>query len=147
MNLFLLFLSILTVSESHAHYSPDEEYNITTSILNGYNKDIQPANLTIRLVLTLNQIVAIDEKNQIMTTSSIIDIIWNDTRLAFNPNLGLAEVLVPVSSIWLPDMYVVNTADTNGFFGYNSQNLANISPGGMVSFLSKSLLFIIFSSI
>ena len=134
MKLLTIFVILFSngINARERKYNPDLEHNITSIMLSGYNKAIQPGNLTIQLKLTLNQIVSIDEKNQILTTSSLVDLTWTDTRLSFDPKKGMSEVLAPASSVWLPDMYVINTADSNGFFTIYPENLAVITSMGNV---------------
>lgn len=114
----------------------DSESNITSTILTNYDKNTRVGNCTVQIRLSLNQIVNIDEKLQSMTTSSIIEIIWTDQRLAYSSVSGITQVLLPANLLWLPDLYVTNTADTNGFFPVYSQNLARVSSTGLVNLKS-----------
>lgn len=114
-------------------FDADEEYAISSTLLQGYNKEIRAGDLTVQLKFTLNQIVKIDEINQQMLTSSLIEMIWKDSRLAFNTTSGIGEVLIPADLLWLPDMFVVNTASVNGFLSVTTQNLASVSSDGTVN--------------
>lgn len=108
----------------------ETEYNITTKLLAKYEKKILPPELVIKIKITLNQIVTIDEISQIMVTSSIMEVQWTDKRLQFTDKSGIKEILIPALSIWLPDLFIINTADRNGFFNIFSNNLAAVDNLG-----------------
>lgn len=134
MNLIFVVLTLSLINLMFAEtFDADEEYAISSTLLQGYNKEIRAGDLTVQLKFTLNQIVKIDEINQQMLTSSLIEMIWKDSRLAFNTTSGIGEVLIPADLLWLPDMFVVNTASVNGFLSVTTQNLASVSSDGTVN--------------
>ena len=79
------------------------------------------------------------EKNQILTTSIYLYASWNEERLVWNSSdyNGIDSIKVPATEIWLPDLLVINTADTNGFITISNSNLATISndDGGYIDLL------------
>ena len=114
-----------------------EEYEIFTQIITAknYSSKVRPADTVgISISLSLKQIVSIDEKNQIMTSSSILQLWWEDSRLTWDPSnySNVSEILVPISTLWVPDFFVINTADTNGFIPIQSQSLALVDNDGWV---------------
>ncbi|XP_077865206.1 neuronal acetylcholine receptor subunit alpha-3-like [Saccoglossus kowalevskii] len=56
-----------------------------------------------------------NEKDQIMTSNVWLKQLWNDYRLAWNPDDydGLGILRVPSQMIWLPDIVLFNNADGN----------------------------------
>lgn len=111
------------------------EESIMINVLRGYNKNIRPYDtVTCVIILKLEQIVSLDEKNQIMTTSSFIGIYWYDTRLSWNPNdvNGIEEIQIPVKSVWIPDIIVANSASTNTFFSFNDYQMVNARYDGII---------------
>src|SRR5690242_4214 len=82
------------------------EQTLITTLLNGYNKNIRPNDqVSVDITASLQQIVAIDEKQQIMTSSSFISQKWFDDRLSWNVsnNSNISVVMLPVKSLWIPD--------------------------------------------
>ena len=91
--------------------------------------------------IALKQIIAIDERNQFMTTASYLYIKWYDPRLKWNSTLShnIDSISVLAKSIWLPDLFITNTADSNGFITVTDSNLAFIENSGYVK-LTLSLI-------
>ena len=111
-----------------------DQYNITQRF-NGYNKNIRPDDyVDIGLTFSLKQIVSIDEKNQIMTSNSYLGLSWLDQRLKWTPEdyNDVKYILIPTSQLWIVDLFVINTAETNGFITIPTQSLASVSSNGSV---------------
>src|SRR5689334_15078865 len=93
------------------------EQTLITSLLNGYNRNIRPDDqVSVDITASIQQIVSIDEKQQIMTSSSFISQTWSDNRLSWNPNasnITINVVMLPVKSLWIPDTMILNSADTS----------------------------------
>lgn len=65
------------------------EQTLINSLLNGYNKIIRPNyQVTVGISTVLQQIVAINEKSQTMTSSSFLAQVWADERLSWTPNVS-----------------------------------------------------------
>ena len=112
-----------------------DEYNIYMHITTNYSKNTRPdAQVAFTSKFTLKQIVSIDEKNQIMTSNSYVALIWVDKRLSWDPTYfnGVNSTLIPTNLLWLIDVFVVNTADTNGYVPVPSQSLAYVNNEGLV---------------
>ena len=98
-----------------------------------YDKATKPAELTnIWFSVVPIRLISIDEKNEIMSSSIIIKLTWVDSRLAWDSSLNLTHKKIPAKSIWLPDLFVINTAEANGFFTITDQNIAMVNSNGMV---------------
>jgi hypothetical protein len=119
------------------------EKRIKDTIINSnYDKTIRPTvPVSILMDIALKQIVAIDEKNQFMTTASYLFVKWYDPRLKWNSTLShnIDSISVLAKSIWLPDLFITNTADNNGFITVTDSNLAFIEHNGYVK-LTLSLI-------
>ena len=105
------------------------EQTLITTLLTGYNKNIRPDDqVSVTINAVLQQIVALDEKQQIMTSSSFIIQAWGDERLSWTPssNNNIEVVMLSVKSIWIPDTMILNSADTSGYLTVNDYSLASV---------------------
>ena len=112
-----------------------DQFNIYTKILNGYNKNIRPDEfVNIQAAFSLKQIVTIDEKNQIMTSNSYLGLTWTDQRLTWNASdyNGVDNILIATDLLWVVDLFVINTAETNGYIPIPSQSLSRVQSNGQV---------------
>ena len=50
----------------------------------------------------------------------------------------MQTITLTAKQIWLPDLYIINSADSNGFLPISDSNLAVILPNGFV-YLTYSL--------
>ena len=81
-----LFLSQALLSKSEAP-DPSWEVKIKTflDLTKGYEKSVRPTSQTeIELQLALKQLIDVNEKTQIITTSFYLFILWDDPRLKWN---------------------------------------------------------------
>lgn len=109
---------------------PSIEYNITKTILSTFNKELMPNNLTIKISITLNQIVLIDERSQILTTNSIVKFFWVDERFRFLPMGSVKEFYISSSLMWLPDLSVINAVN-HVKLPLSVENLVRVNYKGM----------------
>ncbi len=134
-----ILILILVLSKSNLSEEPEEatyiEDKIKSYIFQGYDKLTRPAyTVNIGLQLVLKQIVSLDEQNQIMTSSSNIIMFWYDKRLRWSlDNFSVPAIPVQPFQIWYPsDLFITNTADTNGFIPINSNNYMYINYDGLI---------------
>ncbi|GAA6085537.1 neuronal acetylcholine receptor subunit beta-4 [Tachysurus ichikawai] len=83
-----------------------------------YNNLIRPAlnrteRVTVRLQVSLAQLISVNEREQIMTTNVWLTQNWNDYRLSWDPSEyeGIDKLRIPSRHIWLPDIVLYNNAD------------------------------------
>ena len=130
-----LFL-LMNVTSSNVIDILDTEENIMKSILNStYNKNVRPSvTVHISIRIALKQIIALDERNQVMVTASYLFVSWNDSRLKWNSSQtnDVKAISVRAKSLWLPDLYITNTAEQNGFISFTDSNLAFIQSDGLL---------------
>ena len=109
---------------------------------------IRPSQIvTINIDIIFKQFVNFDEKSQILTTSSYLYTDWIDYRLAWNlTEYPLLYITLIANQLWLPDLYIINSADTDGFIKITASNLALIKYDGTV-ILTNGLNGNIFRSI
>ena len=115
---------------------PLYEKDIKNIILNpsNYDKMIRPSQIvTINIDIIFKQFVNFNEKSQILTTSSYLYTDWIDYRLAWNlTEYPLLYIILIANQLWLPDLYIINSADTDGFIKITASNLALIKYDGTV---------------
>jgi len=143
LSLFICFFFFVQVIADSQDESLQNEKKVKDMIVNSnYDKSIRPSfTVSILMDIALKQIVAIDERNQFMTTASYLFVKWYDPRLKWNSTLsnGVASISVLAKNIWLPDLFITNTADNNGFIQVTDSNLAFIENDGYVR-LTLSLI-------
>ncbi|KAL6724136.1 hypothetical protein Aduo_019052 [Ancylostoma duodenale] len=82
-----------------------------------YEKDVRPTThhskpTNVTFGFLLNQIVEMDERNQVLTTRSWLNINWIDQRLMWNHSQweGIKTIYIPHQRLWKPDIILVNNA-------------------------------------
>ena len=143
---FLIFYCLLNVITAQTTTYFESALKLALFKTASYDNSLRPADTTqILLKLQLNQIVGLNEKTEIITTSSYLFVTWIDSRLTWNPaDYGNLYILsLSANEIWLPDLYVVNTASTNGFLSYSNYRIyvtyygliyMNIGLAGFISY-------------
>ncbi len=82
--------------------------------------------LKIDVTLSLNQLVSIDEKSQILTTSFQLLLSWQDPRFMWNPTIynNTLSGTIPITSVWMPDLAILNSAGNSDLIAYaTNQNI------------------------
>ncbi len=112
-----------------------QESNIKKLIFNNNNYDnsLRPSDkVNIDLKLHFKQLISLNIPNQIVTTSSNLLISWIDTRLQWTPSnfSNVSQIQCQTSFVWLPsDLYVKNTADSNGFISFANYKVSLYNTG------------------
>ncbi|KAM7406397.1 hypothetical protein PAMP_000776 [Pampus punctatissimus] len=115
-------LSILAYFFSLVHCSScaDSEERLMNWLLgkDRYNPLIRPAvnrteRVTVKLQVSLAQLISVNEREQIMTTNVWLTQHWVDYRLSWDPAKyeGIDKLRIPSRHIWLPDIVLYNNAD------------------------------------
>ncbi|XP_058484579.1 neuronal acetylcholine receptor subunit beta-4 [Solea solea] len=104
----------------HCISSADSEERLMNWLLGKerYNPLIRPAvnrteRVTVKLQVSLAQLISVNEREQIMTTNVWITQHWVDYRLSWDPTKyeGIDKLRIPSRHIWLPDIVLYNNAD------------------------------------
>ncbi|XP_076323279.1 neuronal acetylcholine receptor subunit alpha-10-like [Tachypleus tridentatus] len=97
----------------------EQEYRLTRYLMSNYDLAVRPSHnssLPLRLTfdLSLHQVIDLDEKNHVLTTSCWITQRWTDYHLRWNITdfNGIPVIRVPASQVWRPDILLFNNADT-----------------------------------
>ncbi|KAH7721633.1 Protein ACR-16 a [Aphelenchoides avenae] len=71
--------------------------------------------VTIYLKVSLQQLIDVDEKNQILYVNAWLDYAWNDYKLRWDrAEYGnISDVRFPAGKIWKPDVLLYNSVDAN----------------------------------
>ncbi|XP_061168797.1 neuronal acetylcholine receptor subunit beta-3-like [Saccostrea echinata] len=108
-----------------------QEYNSMTRPVQNYSDVV-----TVNFGISLNQILDLDEKKQIITTSVWVKEIWHDESLTWEPEKyeNTTRLIVSSTELWLPDVFIFNTAGghAEGFVNVTGSKLL-IENSGMVT--------------
>ncbi|KAH9495404.1 Neuronal acetylcholine receptor subunit alpha-2 [Bulinus truncatus] len=125
------FLAVEAVSHGQIVYGP--EHHLYLHLFSDYTPESRPvknASHTVRVTfaLSLNQLLDLDEKNQILSTSVWIYEEWKDEMLQWSPTdyEGQTAIMIPADNVWLPDIFIYNRAGANmdGFVNVNGSKVS-----------------------
>ena len=143
MKITYFFVHVIIWGYVKSQNTIQSEQNINKSILNAsYDKTIRPTeSIDIGIEIALKQILTLDEKSQTITTVSYLFVNWYDIRLIWSPvdYSNIKTISIGAKNLWLPHLFVTNTADSNGFISITDNNLAFVSSDGLV-YLTLSLI-------
>ncbi|XP_026275059.1 neuronal acetylcholine receptor subunit alpha-7 isoform X1 [Frankliniella occidentalis] len=124
----LLAAAILTTMPRGTMQGPHEK-RLLEDLLDDYNVLERPvANesepLEIKFGLTLQQIIDVDEKNQLLITNIWLSLEWTDYNLRWNHSEygNVKDLRITPNKIWRPDVLMYNSAD-EGFDGTYHTNV------------------------
>ncbi|XP_071034733.1 acetylcholine receptor subunit alpha-type acr-16-like isoform X4 [Parasteatoda tepidariorum] len=113
-----LFLSLIILCLPLESEQGPHEKRLLNKLLNDYNVLERPvANesepLLLSFGLTLQQIIDVDEKNQIIISNIWLNLEWVDVNLRWNASEfgGIQDLRIPPHKIWKPDVLMYNSAD------------------------------------
>ncbi|XP_077989123.1 neuronal acetylcholine receptor subunit alpha-7-like [Glandiceps talaboti] len=146
-----LFLSILVVFfYPKGSLQGSHERRLLDKLLTDYNNLVRPVindtdPIVVQLGLTLQQIIDLDEKNQILTANIWMRVYWYDNYLTWDPAQygNITSVRIPPESIWIPDILLYNSADErfDGMFPTNvlisHEGLCQYIPPGIIKSTCK----------
>jgi len=128
-------LLCIFISYPFGAYSGIHERQLLDDLLAYYNKLERPvANESEAVVLTfgltLQQIIDVNEKEQILTTNVWLNLEWEDVNLAWNTSEygNVEDVRIPPSALWKPDILMYNSA-SEAFDGTYPTNVVVTSEG------------------
>ena len=119
---------------------------LLTSLFTDYNKNVRPVadhteTLNVSAELYPRAIRLFDEVLETFSYTAVLAITWVDYRLAWEPKThgGLVELVVPVISLWTPEVFL-GTPATRFIYFIEDWNKARISSDGVVYFLQPALI-------
>nr|ABJ09670.1 nicotinic acetylcholine receptor subunit 6 isoform III [Musca domestica] len=125
-SLYLVLLIFVIIKES---CQGPHEKRLLNHLLSTYNTLERPvANesdpLEVIFGLTLQQIIDVDEKNQLLITNLWLSLEWNDYNLRWNDSEygGVKDLRITPNKLWKPDVLMYNSAD-EGFDGTYHTNI------------------------
>ena len=137
MNLFYGLTILLLILNKIKTDSTTTQAIKNLILKSNYDPSILPQDfIQIDVDMFFKQIVKLDQNNQILVSSSTLIAQWTDQRLAWNTTeYPKGAIILKATQIWLPDLYVINSADLNGFIPVSSSNLAMIYYSGLVNII------------
>ncbi|XP_058796568.1 neuronal acetylcholine receptor subunit alpha-7 isoform X2 [Phymastichus coffea] len=119
---------LLVVLPQDAHGGAYERA-LLNKLLSNYNTLERPVEnesepLQVKFGITLQQIIDVDEKNQILTTNAWLKLEWTDYNLQWNESEygGVKDLRITPSKLWKPDVLMYNSAE-EGFDGTFQTNV------------------------
>lgn len=119
-HLFAVFIFLVIIKES---CQGPHEKRLLNHLLTNYNTLERPvANesepLEVKFGLTLQQIIDVDEKNQLLITNLWLSLEWIDYNLRWNDSEfgNVKDLRITPNKLWKPDVLMYNSAD-EGFDG------------------------------
>jgi len=105
-------------TKSEKHFSKEAE--LIFELLKDYETHVRPAKSAkattqVSVTMNLKQIISLDEKEELLTTSIYMYYTWQDDRLKWDEENFDKIVLIrlPSNTIWTPDIILTNTVDGN----------------------------------
>ncbi|XP_037079691.1 neuronal acetylcholine receptor subunit alpha-7-like isoform X7 [Pollicipes pollicipes] len=113
----LLWIGLLALLPPGTHQGKNER-RILENVMKNYNTLERPvANeslpITVKFGLTLQQILDVDEKNQLLISNTWLNLEWMDYNLQWDPedHGGVHDLHIHPKYLWKPDVLMYNSAD------------------------------------
>ncbi|CAJ0591854.1 unnamed protein product [Cylicocyclus nassatus] len=143
MRSLLISCSLLTLSSLHFTTASYHERKLYEDLMRDYNNLERPvANhskpVTVYLKVSLQQIIDVDEKNQVVYVNAWLDYEWSDYKLTWDISEygNITDVRFPAGKIWKPDVLLYNSVDPNfdstyptNMIVYNDGKVHWVPPG------------------
>ncbi|XP_072013847.1 neuronal acetylcholine receptor subunit beta-4-like [Amphiura filiformis] len=141
---YLWFHLVFTITLLPGSLASEAAERLYSHLTQNYDELIRPVlnesePVMIKFGLSISQLIDIDERNQIMTTSMWVKHEWKDHSLAWNKDDydGIGSIHIPASEIWRPDILLYNNAD--GFFDVQFLVNAVVSSDGKVIWVPPAI--------
>ncbi|XP_020610814.1 neuronal acetylcholine receptor subunit alpha-7-like [Orbicella faveolata] len=122
---FLSFLYLTTVTSSNTeidgkrNQSQSQAARLRRDLFRtDYDPELRPVvnmsdKVTVKLGISLHQLINVDEKNQLMQVSLWIRQTWFNPFLTWNQSEygGISQINIRPSKVWIPDIFLYNNAD------------------------------------
>ncbi|EDO38974.1 predicted protein, partial [Nematostella vectensis] len=124
------------------------EERLLRDLLTTYDKKLRPVihkNETVKTIfaLTLNQIIDVIEKYELLKLSLYVRQIWKNPLLSWNASEygGISQVNLEPDQLWKPDIYLYNNADSSAdgsLYGFKAK--IKVSHTGLNMWLAPTIL-------
>eukprot|EP00057_Strongylocentrotus_purpuratus_P021900 XP_011676374.1 PREDICTED: LOW QUALITY PROTEIN: neuronal acetylcholine receptor subunit alpha-3 [Strongylocentrotus purpuratus] len=143
--IIFLFIGILLGSLPYGcHGSQEEEDLMAFLVTEQYQSNVRPVindsdALTVYMGLSISQIIDVDERNQVMTTSLWVRQRWEDYRLVWDPaDYGnITMVHIPIFLLWKPDIVLYN--NVGGSYAITMLTMTQVYPNGTVDWFPPAV--------
>ncbi|XP_077982941.1 neuronal acetylcholine receptor subunit alpha-6-like [Glandiceps talaboti] len=135
----------LLIKDCHGIHLRPAERTLHDDLFSNYDKHLRPVGnytdvVEVKINLSLTQILDVDEKNQIMTTSCWVQQAWQDYQLMWDPAdyFNISYVIVPYDWVWRPDVVVDNSA--NGKYQIPPSQYLTVEFDGWVYYTPPAII-------
>ncbi|XP_072046738.1 neuronal acetylcholine receptor subunit alpha-7-like [Amphiura filiformis] len=143
MRCFLVLLFTLLIADVQSSLPKGDHMNATDELLSNYghvySRPVPFFNQTIVLefFMYVNQIIDLNEREQLLTVSALIEMEWQDMYLIWNTTKypGVTHLNIPISEIWHPDIWLYE----NVHLYWPKDGLCWLFPDGKVIWAIASL--------
>ncbi|XP_026502083.1 acetylcholine receptor subunit epsilon-like isoform X1 [Terrapene carolina triunguis] len=139
----LLLCALLCVGVSGAP-GGNEELRLYEKLFANYDKNTRPVirpddTVPVQIMLTLTNLISLNEKEETLTTNVWIKFEWVDYRLNYSNSEfeGIRSLRVPSDMVWLPDIVLENNIDGQFEIAYYANVL--VYPGGAMYWLPPAI--------
>uniref|UniRef100_A0A8C4YQ33 Cholinergic receptor nicotinic epsilon subunit n=1 Tax=Gopherus evgoodei TaxID=1825980 RepID=A0A8C4YQ33_9SAUR len=122
----------------------NEELRLYEKLFANYDKNTRPARrpddtVPVQIMLTLTNLISLNEKEETLTTNVWLKIEWVDYRLNYSNSEfeGIRSLRVPSDMVWLPDIVLENNIDGQFEIAYYANVL--VYPGGAMYWLPPAI--------
>nr|AAR29365.1 acetylcholine receptor beta subunit [Hypnos monopterygius] len=120
------------------------EDQLLSVLFETYNPKVRPAQtvddkVTVRVGMTLTNLIILNEKNEEMMTNVFMHLAWTDYRLRWDPDAyeGIKDLRIPSSDVWQPDIVLMNNND--GTFEISLHVNVLVQYTGAISWLPSAI--------
>ena len=123
----------------------NDRYNLMNFLFTNYKPEVRPTTAGeatyVYIGIYLLSIQNLDEKSQVLETSIIVDAEWFDDYLQWNASDygGVDYFLYPQKKVWLPDIVIENSVESQKQFGYD-ENVVYIDSFGLVNWKPSQVI-------
>ncbi|GFS25090.1 acetylcholine receptor subunit alpha-like protein 1 [Elysia marginata] len=119
-------------------------YSLMDKLFLSYKPEVRPNDdgheTLVHVAVSLLSIQTLDEKSQMLESSLLIDAEWNDKYLTWNESeFGeISSFLYHQKKVWLPDIIVENSIESQTKVGYD-ENFVRIGSSGYIHWRSSQV--------
>ena len=122
-----------------------ELYKLMDDLFTTYKPEVRPTTAGeatfVFVGIYLLSIQNLDEKSQVLESSIIVDAQWEDDYLSWNSTeyVDINNFMYPQKKIWLPDVVIENSVESQKQLGYD-ENVVYIDSTGLVNWKPSQVI-------